>query len=216
MPRNWVKFEHIGFDLRGGVEWVPRSIRRRPRYKSAAEHPMPKIGLRGEDGWNRGDLVRAAADDELVFSEEIDTDELLVNIDDVDDDDKFVNGASAAYPLPIKPFCLIGVASLKPFCWNSRGCGIFRGFGESNDSMSEPEPEFRCINFVNQSSPCWSKWVPISFQCCPDLHNDGKLTRKIERDERVLRDNYSYVNHVIVEIVKFRSYQLEYFILSSI
>lgn len=134
------------------VKSVPRTVRRRPRYKSAAWHPMPKIGLRGEDGWNRGDLVRAAAD-ESVFSVEIDTDELFVNIDDVDDEDKFVNGASA-YPLPIKPLCLTGVASLKPFCWNSRGCGIFRGFGESSDK-SEPKPEFHFIKCSNHQFPCW-------------------------------------------------------------
>lgn len=59
-----------------------------------------------------------------------------MNIDDVDDEDRFVSGASA-YPLPIKPFRLIGVANLKPFCCNSRGFGIFRSFGESNDK-SEP------------------------------------------------------------------------------
>lgn len=59
-----------------------------------------------------------------------------MNIDDVDDEDKFVNGASAC-PLPIKPLRLIGVAKLKPFCCNLRGCGIFRGFGESKDK-SEP------------------------------------------------------------------------------
>lgn len=53
--------------------------------------------------------------DESVFSDEIETDELLVNIDDVDDGDKCVNGASAC-PLPIKPLRLIGVAKLKPFC----------------------------------------------------------------------------------------------------
>lgn len=111
---------------------------------------MPKIGLRGEDGWNRGDLVRAAAD-ESVFSVEIDTDELFVNIDDVDDEDKFVNGASA-YPLPIKPLCLTGVASLKPFCWNSRGCGIFRGFGESSDK-SEPKPDFFFYQMFKSSIP---------------------------------------------------------------
>lgn len=116
---------------------VPRSIRLRPRYKSAAWHPIPRTGLRGDDGWNRGDRVSAAVADESVFPDEIETDELFVNIDDVDDADRFVNGASA-YPLPIKPFCLIGVAKWKPFCCNSRDCGIFRGFGESNDK-SEPE-----------------------------------------------------------------------------
>lgn len=78
--------------------------------------------------------------DESVFSDEIETDELLVNIDDVDDEDKFVSGASA-YPLPIKPLRLIGVANLKPFCCNSRGCGTFRGFGESNDKS---EPAYCC------------------------------------------------------------------------
>lgn len=110
---------------------IPRSVRRRPRYKSAAWHPIPNTGLRGEAGWKRGDRVN-----ESVFPDDIDTDELCVNIDDVDDDDIFVNGASA-YLLPTKPFCLIGVAKLKPFGWNSRGCGIFRIFGESNDK-SEP------------------------------------------------------------------------------
>lgn len=116
---------------------VPRSVRRRPRYKSAAWHPIPNTGLRGDAGWKRGDRVNAAAAaDESVFPDDIDIDELFVNIDDVDDDDIFVNGASA-YLLPIKPFCLIGVAKLKPFCLNSRGCGIFRIFGESNDK-SEP------------------------------------------------------------------------------
>lgn len=97
---------------------------------------MPNTGLRGDAGWKRGDRVNAAAADVSVFPDEIDIDELFVNIDDVDDDDIFVNGASA-YLLPIKPLRLIGVAKLKPFCWNSRGCGIFRIFGESNDK-SEP------------------------------------------------------------------------------
>lgn len=121
----------VAFDM--GVIRVPRSARRRPRYKSEAWQPIPKTGLRGDDGWNRGDRVRAAVADESVFSDEIETDELLVSIDDVDDEDKCVNGASAC-PLPIKPLHLIGVAKLKPFCWNARGCGTFRGFEESNDN----------------------------------------------------------------------------------
>ena len=126
-----------------GVKCVPRAIRRRPQYKSAAWHPIPSIGLRGEDGWNRGDRVRAAVAEGSVFSDEIETDELFVNIDDVDDEDRFVSGASA-YPLPIKPFRLIGVANLKPFCCTSRGCGIFRNFGESSDK-SEPANFFISI-----------------------------------------------------------------------
>lgn len=116
---------------------VPRSVRRRPQYKSAALHPMPNTGLRGDAGRKRGDRVNAAAAaDESVFPDEIDMDEFCVNIDDVDDDDRFVSGASV-YLLPTKPLRLIGVGKLKPFGWNSRGCGIFRIFGESNDK-SEP------------------------------------------------------------------------------
>lgn len=69
-----------------------------------------------------------------------------MNIDEVDDEDRFVSGASA-YPLPIKPFLLIGVANLKPFCCTSRGCGIFRSFGESNDKS---EPAFFYIDFADK------------------------------------------------------------------
>lgn len=115
---------------------------------------MPNTGLRGEDGWNRGDRVKAA-DDESVFPEDIDTDELCVNIDDVDDEDRFVNGASA-YPLPIKPLRLIGVAKLKPFFCSSRGCGIFRIFGESNDK-SEPAIYRFIDSFMRNAS--------ISYRC---------------------------------------------------
>lgn len=39
-----------------------------------------------------------------------------MNSDDaVDDDDRFVGGPLSAYPLPIKPLRLVGVAKLKPF-----------------------------------------------------------------------------------------------------
>lgn len=127
---------------------------------------MPNTGLRGEDGWNRGDRVKAA-DDESVFPEDIDTDELCVNIDDVDDEDRFVNGASA-YPLPIKPLRLIGVAKLKPFFCSSRGCGIFRIFGESNDK-SEP------AIFMDLSIH-FEKCVHL-YRCPNGLHNDGKHWR---------------------------------------
>lgn len=89
--------------------WVPLSVRRAPRYKSDTWHPMPVIGLRGDAGWKRGDR----GIDELVLSDEIETDEPFVNIDDaVDDvDERFVNGPFAC-PLPIKPLRLIGVAKL--------------------------------------------------------------------------------------------------------
>lgn len=88
--------------------WIPLSVRRLPRYKSDTWHPMPVIGLRGDAGWKRGDL----GIDEFVLSDEIETDEPFVNIDDaVDDDERFVNGPSA-YPLPIKPLRLIGDAKL--------------------------------------------------------------------------------------------------------
>lgn len=71
---------------------IPLAIRRRPRYESDAWHPKPVIGLRGDAGWNRGDRIA----DESVLSDLRDTDELFVNNDEVvDDDDKFVNGASA-------------------------------------------------------------------------------------------------------------------------
>lgn len=56
---------------------------------------MPKTGLRGDDAWKRGDRVDAAAFDEPVLCEYNDADELLVNIDDVEDADRFVSGASA-------------------------------------------------------------------------------------------------------------------------
>lgn len=156
------------------IKFVPRAIRRRPRYKSDAWQPMPNTGLRGDDGWKRGDRVTAA--DESV---DIDADELFVNIDDMDDDDKFVNGASA-YPLPIKPLRLIGVAKLKPFCNCWRGCGIFRIFGESNDK-SEPAVAFTfCfIDFQTRESRQLNQIVSIvdckMLEYCPDLHNDGKF-----------------------------------------
>lgn len=52
---------------------------------------MPVIGLRGDAGWHRGDR-----DEFCVLSDESETDELFVNIDDVDDVDKFVSGGGGA------------------------------------------------------------------------------------------------------------------------
>lgn len=41
-----------------------------------------------------------------------------MNSDDaVDEDERFVGGPWSAYPLPIKPLRLVGVAKWKPFSW---------------------------------------------------------------------------------------------------
>lgn len=168
---------------------------------------MPSTGLRGEDGWNRGDRVNAAVADESVLSVEIDTDELFVNIDDVDDDDKFVNGASA-FPLPIKPLRLIGVAKLKPFRCNSRGCGILRGFGESNDKS---EPALHLSISLN-----WFFVFLVSFRLSDVLSvvqiyiMMGKLTSQIERREQCLEIITRFYINNWNNAMKFRSNQLKY------
>lgn len=108
-----------------------------------------------------------------------------MNSDDaVDEDERFVGGPWSAYPLPIKPLRLVGVAKWKPFSWanfaSAAGSLIFFQFFFVLNTKSGLYCGFD-FSFMIFHFPCF----PVKKSGESDVKADKRYTRQErERDRK--------------------------------